>query len=119
MPARERRTVMAKPSPPPRPPSLSPKNAGFWDLRDRLVDKLFQMKVDDFPWFDVELAKGLCKVQMCNPVVISDGGADYYVPVTPQETWALAKDLGVFPLTRAVCDQAHNQAHRFPRNDKL
>jgi hypothetical protein len=119
MPDLERRTVMPKPPPPPRPPSVSPKNAGFWDLRDRLVDKLFQLKADDLAWFDVQLAGGACKVQVCHPVVVRDGGAVFYVPVTPQETWALAKDLGAFPLTRAVCDQAHNQAHRFPRDPDL
>jgi hypothetical protein len=35
---------------------------------------------------------------------------DFFVPVTKDDTWRIAKANNAFPLTRAVADQAHNQA---------
>ena len=36
-----------------------------------------------------------------------------YVPVTKDETWAIGKKIGAYPLTTAVADQAHlyNKTH--------
>ena len=67
----------------------------------------------DFNWFDVTLnykssagTPATVIVQVSNPVKI-DG---FYLPVTAKETFDFAKSFGWLPLTRAVMDQAHNQA---------
>lgn len=64
----------------------------------------------DLFWFEVPLA-GSAKISVCSPVN-KDG---YFIPVTAKETWAFASAWEVFPLTRAVCDQAHN----FCLNNKM
>ena len=60
-----------------------------------------------FRWHAVQLgAAG--KVLVCNPVVVRG----IFVPVTPLETFALARKFNAIPLTRAVADRAHMQAAR-------
>jgi hypothetical protein len=89
------------------------------DLRDELVAKITQ---EDFVWKtirvkgtitggpqDVEVEVNL---QVSQPVMI-DG---YYVPVTANETKRFCRNWGWLPLTRAVADQAHNQAEQHERD---
>jgi hypothetical protein len=77
---------------------------------------LAKIAVSTFKWYDVSLeyksksgVTASLTVQVCNPVRI-DG---FYVPVSAKETFALARRFGWLPLTRAVADQAHNQAKQF------
>lgn len=64
----------------------------------------------DLYWHDVPLRDGF-KIKVSSPV-FKDG---VFVPVTAAETMALARRLQVFPLSRAVMDQAHNFANQVPK----
>jgi hypothetical protein len=59
----------------------------------------------DLVWSEVPLLGGY-KILVSAPVMKDD----LFVPVTAKESMALARRLEVFPLSRAVMDQAHNHA---------
>jgi hypothetical protein len=59
----------------------------------------------DLVWYEVPLVGGY-KILVSAPVVKDD----LFVPVTAPESMAIARRLDVFPLSRAVMDQAHNLA---------
>lgn len=71
-------------------------------FRQQLLDKLSS---SDFKWKPVKLLGGVT-IEVCE-VVRVDG---YYLPVTAQETFNIAKRHGYYPLTRAVADQIMNNA---------
>ncbi|MBZ5620920.1 MAG: hypothetical protein LAQ69_19660 [Acidobacteriia bacterium] len=80
------------------------------------ADLLGKVASADFDWYDVKLeykmqngTVGNVTVKVCNPLR-KDG---FYLPVTAKETFDFAKKFGWLPLTRAVADQAHNQATQF------
>ena len=93
---------------------MAKTNQELIKLRSTLVAKVTS---SDFNFFDVTLnyksasgAPATVIVQVSNPVKI-DG---VYLPVTAKETFDFAKSFGWLPLTRAVMDQAHNQAVQIP-----
>ena len=59
----------------------------------------------DLYWHEVSLEGGY-RILVSSPVMKDD----LFVPVTAKETMTLARRFEVFPLTRAVMDQAHNGA---------
>jgi len=82
-------------------------------LRAELLAKVTD---SDFTWYDVDLeykaqsgAAATVTIKVSNPLR-KEG---YYLPVTARETFDFAKRYGWLPLTRAVADQAHNQASQF------
>jgi hypothetical protein len=79
-----------------------PTQADFDRHRESLLRKMDASHLD---WYPVKLA-GSGEVLVSKPVRIDD----YYVPVTPLETFAKGRQFGAYPLTRAVADQAHMQS---------
>jgi hypothetical protein len=73
-------------------------------LRPKLLATI--TNADDLDWEDVTLAGG-ATIEVSNAYLTTD---DLWVPVTGHEQWALARKLKVYPLTRAVADQAHMAA---------
>jgi hypothetical protein len=71
-------------------------------FRDGLVSGVAD---SDFKWAKISLAGG-ATVEVSHPLFLKD----VYVPVTAKEAWTLAAKFKWYPLTRAVADQAHNQA---------
>jgi hypothetical protein len=69
-------------------------------LRKQLLGTITQPT--NLVWQSVALDGGAA-IEVSNPFMAQD----LWVPVTAQEQWALAMKLKVFPLTRAVADQAH------------
>jgi hypothetical protein len=70
----------------------------------------------DLIWYTVPLVKG-CTIEVCYPVrmtlaLTAPGplSGSFFVPISPVETWKIAKANDAYPLTRAVMDQAHNLA---------
>lgn len=90
---------MPPPKPKPAPLSESAGNA----IRLPLVASILSW--NDLDWEDIPLAGG-ATIKISFPA--HKGG--YYVPGNWTETKVIAKRLSVFPLTRAVFDQAHNVA---------
>jgi hypothetical protein len=78
------------------------------DELDKLHKKLLGTitQAADLDWEEVTLAGG-ATIEVSNPYLTEDG---FWVPVTAREQWALAAKLRVYPLTRAVADQAHMSA---------
>lgn len=72
-------------------------------LRQQLLGSITQ--ASDLQWMTVPLDGG-ATIEISNPFMTKNT----WVPVTAQEQWALAMKLKVFPLTRAVADQAHMNA---------
>jgi len=62
---------------------------------------------DDLFWHDVPLSGGY-RIRVCSPVMKDD----LFIPVTQGEALSLARQFEVFPLSRAVMDQAHNVANK-------
>jgi hypothetical protein len=54
-------------------------------------------------------------IRVSEPVSVPFEGTTYYVPVTPPETFSLAKACGAVPLTRAISDRAFNKDGYFKR----
>ena len=79
---------------------MSQEQAKSEALRKKLLAGVTQ--ASDLVWKTVPLAGG-ATIKVCNPFMSSD----LWVPVTAQEQWMLALSMKVFPLTRAVADQAH------------
>jgi hypothetical protein len=75
-------------------------------VRIPLVGALAQT---DFSWQTIVLDGG-AKIDVSYPML--KGG--YFLPVTAQEQWDLARKFKLFPLTRAVADQAFNAATYVP-----
>jgi hypothetical protein len=75
-------------------------------VRIPLVDALTQ---SDFSWETIVLDGG-ARIDVSYPMY--KGG--YFLPVTAQEQWNLARKFKLFPLTRAVADQAFNAATYVP-----
>jgi hypothetical protein len=107
---------------------MSPANQAFWDARQ--FDLFPRINSASLNWVDIQLIGG-CKIQVCSPVFVSYSGTktynaggkyeiapgeDFFVPVTAEETYLLAKRFDAFPLTRAVADQVHNQAVRVTKS---
>ncbi|MBI3469240.1 MAG: hypothetical protein HY000_40065 [Planctomycetes bacterium] len=89
-----------------------PTKAGMDRHRESLLRRVTASTLE---WHPVTLGTA-GKVLVCQPVRIDD----YFVPVTPLETFAKARAFGAFPLTRAVADQAHLQAVQIvPRPEKV
>jgi hypothetical protein len=98
-------------------------------LRSALLSRL---TTSDVHWLSVPLRGGFT-IDVCSPICVRataqelqpvaaylDGpvpanGLYLYVPVTADESSAFALKWGVFPLTRAVSDQAHNAAVFVPK----
>jgi hypothetical protein len=78
-------------------------------LRKDLIGRIM---ASDLVWRSVYLRGGV-RVDVTMPV-FKDG---YFVPATAAELWALAAKFRVFPLTRAVADQVHNDAQYVPKKD--
>jgi hypothetical protein len=101
------------------------------DLAELRCALLKRITKTDLMWLDVPLRDGF-SIKVCSPVCIHvsqqelrryaaylDGqipanGLWAYLPVTAEETKDLAHRWSVFPLTRAVSDQAHNAAVYVP-----
>lgn len=82
-----------------------PAEATDAELRQRRTDLVASITKSDLYWHEVPLAEGY-RIQVCCPVLKDD----VFVPVTGRETMELARKFDVFPLSRAVMDQAHNAA---------
>lgn len=74
-------------------------------LRAKRVALVAAIARSDLYWHEVPLAGGY-RIMVSSPV-LKEG---LFVPVTAAETRELARKFEVFPLTRAVADQAHNIA---------
>lgn len=81
-------------------------SAELRNFRQSLYDKLSQ---SHFEWKTVVLAPGVT-LEICKTVKV-DG---FYLPVTAKETFAVAKWMTAYPLTRAVADRIQNQAVFLP-----
>jgi hypothetical protein len=75
------------------------------DLTRMRADLLAGLQSADLIWQRVQLAGGF-SIRVSVPL-IKDG---YLLPVTAGDTLRLARRFEVFPLSRAVMDQAHNAA---------
>ena len=64
-----------------------------------------KIKVTDLKWHPISIG-GVITLRVCNPVMIDN----FYVPVTANETRAMARKFGAFPLTRSVADHAFMQS---------
>ncbi|MEJ2457644.1 MAG: peptidoglycan recognition family protein [Novosphingobium sp.] len=73
------------------------------ELRARRKELVGRVRASDLDWIRIPLSGGH-SIEVCAPVRKSN----LYVPVTAGETYRLARRFGVFPLSRAVFDQAHN-----------
>jgi len=74
----------------------------LYKFRDSLMDKF---KVSDLEWNQVVLADGVT-LNVSNVLKVEG----FYLPVTAQETFAICRPRGFYPLTRAVLDQIQNKA---------
>src|SRR5204863_91529 len=54
-------------------------------------------------------------IQVSEPVSVKYKDNIYYVPVTPKETFEIAKKFAAIPLTRAISDRAFNPDNFFER----
>ena len=75
------------------------------ELRRQRAALVAQIARADLFWHEVPLAGGY-RIQVCSPVLKDNA----FVPVTAAETMEMARRFEVFPLSRAVMDQAHNAA---------
>jgi hypothetical protein len=75
------------------------------ELRRQRAALVAGITTADFVWHEIQLA-GNYRILVTAPLLKDD----LFVPVTATESMALARRFEVFPLTRAVMDQAHNQA---------
>ncbi len=77
------------------------------ELERKRIALVAAITSSDLNWHDVPLKNGY-RIRVSSPILKDN----VFVPVTAPETMKLARKLEVFPLTRAVMDQAHNVANQ-------
>lgn len=84
---------------------------GLPEERLRLVDKI---SYEHFKFKSFSLGERVT-LQISEVVRVEFENTQYYVPVTSEETFSIARRFGFFPLTRAIADKIQNKAVFIPR----
>ncbi|MEO8078765.1 MAG: hypothetical protein ABI818_20745 [Acidobacteriota bacterium] len=84
------------------------------ELRQQRTGLVARITRSDLSWHEVPLQEGF-RILVSWPILKDD----FFVPVTAGESLEMARRFDVFPLSRAVMDQAYNVANRLTfRNER-